>query len=136
MKITAKTATAALVLGDDSKREFIRDFLPSQTRSSQVAERLRATAIIAYDRFNRRTDLTWTVEREHASVAAALAFAADHPSAVPNQADLEITDTTSTAATRYLLDAVISSVRCVAQYGASTIHTYTAVGGEMLKAKG
>ena len=142
MKITLTSAAGAqaFVLADDSVSRITvavnpatgaggniaEGFVPAQERLVQATPLLRAPYQLIASRYNLKTSLTITVNRTFATIEMCLNFLATHPGAVPAGGELELQNTTPTGTImRFLPNAVLQSVKCLAHTGASCRFQYT-----------
>ena len=130
MKIVASDLAAVLsniTLGDDDNGALIVDPLPlpATKREGQVEGLFRGSRAYAKGRGNRETSFNWTVSRQHADKATAMAFVYAHEALVPVDCGLVITHA---AGTTTYTSAVMVGVECVELTGLSTKFRYSVVG--------
>lgn len=141
MKITIAVANAApggppaiRVLGDDAVRDFIKGWAPEAWVDVQTSAPPRAEQKIKFGRANRESRATFTVDRTHASYAAALTFAGKELSEVPGLQGLVTISQFggNGSASLTIDDAVIARVSVVGEItGVSTLLAYTIEGGRL-----
>lgn len=97
---------------------------------AEIAPRLRAMAVRAFDRANLQTSITFKITREHADTRICEAFILRHAVELPRSGLVKFSaaDTRGGESDFFLADAVIESDEGE-QIGATSIHTYTILGG-------
>ncbi len=131
MKITATASTGPkVILGDDSKGDFIDGFLPEQLRNCQQEVRpFRAAFSTFFERNNYCHLFPFTVIRQHADRKAAYRFVLTHAQSVPGECSITFEHVDIRL---YLPDAIIGSPKCVLNTGVSTKFQYQIRGGQVL----
>jgi len=117
--------TQAIVLGDDTAGAIVNNYLPRQSRSIQQNNPTRAKNPIFYPRYLRFMEVSWTVERTHASYADAVQFVLQHADAVPDSGTLQVVHAGTTLT---LQNCVTQSVQCARHTGVATWFQYTVKG--------
>lgn len=142
MKITLTPSggAQAFVLADDSISRIAatvspavggggslaEGFVPVQERIVQVTPLARAPYAFIAPRYNLKNSLTLTVNRTFSSVEMCLNFLATHPAAVPASGVLALQSVTASGTIeRFLPNAVLQSVKCLAHTGVSCRFQYT-----------
>lgn len=96
---------------------------------AETAEYLRATVVDVFNRGNRRTSVTFSVTREHASVEAAQLYLLRHEVNVP-RSGLVTFEAEQARGSLWMYDAVLNTVSS-SHVGATTLHSYSILGGEI-----
>ena len=96
-------------------------------RATQVLQYLRATDAEPVDRGNRTSELSFSIKRLCASVAAAEEYCALHPASVTGSGTLTMTNASSAVR---MLNAVLDTVDC-SYVGATVFVNYHATGGKL-----
>lgn len=137
MKITVTSTThPPVVLGDDSKREWIKGPLPEVDGIVQVAPAYRRTKVKLWGRGNVKLGWQWTVVRDHATDEAAIDFLLTHQDSVPEQGLIELSHIRlGSLIVRWMPDAYLRPHKCINHIGACTVWSYTALGAEILLTK-
>lgn len=101
-------------------------------RQLQVDDGPRWTEVQVRDRFNERNDISFTVNRLHASIIAAERYCIEHPKKVPRLAKvlLMVCDYGGPRVELKLINAGITTVRST-YFGCTSRHTYQIVGGRI-----
>lgn len=94
---------------------------------AQVQENLRADDVVIYNRKNRRSDLSFGVKRQCASIGAAETWAMLHPVTVTRSGT--VTMTTGAGAVK-MLNAVLTTVKC-STVGSTVLVDYAIAGGKL-----
>jgi len=148
MKITITPAgsSAAFVLADDTVRLIVgtsalsnfgngaggqvkEGCLNQQKRSVQKAPLFRSAYLSNFPRFNLENRFAFTTQRSFQTAEACLAFILFHPDSVPVQGEITILNQSSTGLiTRYLPNAVVESVACIAHQEVACTITYAICG--------
>ena len=121
-----------VVLGDDAAGELISGGEPAQSRVVQEFHPTRAAYARRFNRGGVVNSITWRVDRDHGTVAAAIEFLRDHAEAIPNplgEATGYLAAVGADGSARYLQNCTIVAIRCLQFVGQSTLFEYTAVGG-------
>jgi len=91
----------------------------------QVEPMFRAASKFVAARGNRSWSVTFVVNRQHASIAAAFSFPQSHAASIPNGVDLKFEESGNTL---YLANAVLTGFDPGEPGGVSTTIKYTFVG--------
>ena len=121
---------ATVVLGDDARRNWIAELLPSQSRNVQVDEGTRADDVTVRDRKNKRNEFQVIVDRTHDSLGAAFKFLCEHADQVPTVGLVTLEENSNGSSVRKMPNAAISNIRCIEHRGVSTKFSYTVTGGK------
>jgi len=118
------------------ERESVADLQINGRRIIQIAQLLRADEIKMFDRKNHQTTVSFSVSRLHSSVQASECFILEHSTGLPGQGLVTFvaTDDNGRDVERHLQAACIE-IDESRYIGRSTHHTYTVIGGKMLKQK-
>ncbi|MDB6108328.1 MAG: hypothetical protein JWR69_78 [Pedosphaera sp.] len=139
MKIVCQPVDAAgadtgspITLGDDSVGDYIvGPPFRAESRLVDQAPLYGAATPYTNDQGNRRNSYSWTVEREHATKAAATAFNLGHANSLPGNCRLTITEG---AADWRHAGCTFTAVECVLQTGIATTFRYSITGGTLASA--
>lgn len=131
MKIVAKSTTAAAdsvqslpaILGDDTKKDYIADFLPEEARTVQPKGGYQQGFKSWLDRNNITRQVTWTVDRVFETNAKCDLFVRDHADRVPTNCDIEVTVAVST---KTYTGCYIDHIKCILHKGPSCVFQYHA----------
>lgn len=106
-----------------------------ETRAVQAVDYVRADYGAQFGRANFRHEIAFRVTRLHTSLQASLEFILDHPQTIPETGMLSFlfNDRGSSGVGRWIRDAVLIRVECVALVGLTSIWAYQLVGGQVLK---
>ena len=80
-----------------------------------------------YDRLTRTSNLSFTVQRTHASIKASELFIGNHENLVPQSGPVKLTTAGGTIA--FIANAFVVDIQLVQEIGATTKHSYQIVGG-------
>jgi hypothetical protein len=119
-------------LGDDAIGHRISGGLPRTDYGVMLLDGYKAPARLPVNTGNVSNAITWRVDRDHGSVAAAIAFMRDHPSQFPlifGLAQGLLQDVGDDGSVRFLQNAAITRVHCQSWDGSNTVFEYTAEGG-------
>ncbi len=97
------------------------------TRGIEVVQELAAANPVTFDRGTRTLDLSFTVQRNHASIRAAELFIGNHENAVPQFGLVKLTTTFGTIA--YITNGFLVDIQLASYIGSTTTHSYRIVGG-------
>ena len=100
-----------------------------EARTPQVAEGLRWRKVKVFDRANKRTTIAFSVTRLWPTVGAAESFMLKHGTLVPSNGLLQFTLSDNT--TLYMPDTECATTSSK-HIGATTMHSYSLVGGEII----
>lgn len=125
-----KVEYGSTTLGDDSAGDFITDDGGAHARLTQQTP-LAGGDPFHKDRGNHSNVRSFTISKQHASLAAAKAWFNRHPDELDGQAELRITQNSDADK---MPDAVLQGVDRVQLMGASTILRYTFLGGRITQA--
>jgi len=115
-------------LGDDAKKEYIKNYLPSTKRSLALKGGYQQDFKKPLNRYNKSTEVSWQVDRHHESIDDCQKFARDHENSVPTNCYIQIEVGTSIT----IFDGCfINEVRFIEQDGEGTVVQYTAVLGKV-----
>jgi hypothetical protein len=131
MKVVATSTTAVTgspqslpqILGDDSKKDYIRDFLPEELRKVQAQGGYQQDFVKYLERFNISRQVTWLVDRTFASVALCDSFVRDHGDTVPTNCKIQVTVSGSP---KTYTGSFIDHVKCASHAGVSCVFQYHA----------
>jgi hypothetical protein len=144
--ITPSGSSATFVLADDTIRlisggSALTNFsngaggqvregcLNQQKRLVQKTPLFRAAYLSNIPRYNLENRFAFTTQRSFQTAEACLAFILFHPDSVPVQGEITIYNQSSTGLiTRYLPNAVVDSVACVAHQEVACNITYSICG--------
>ena len=115
-------------------RESAKDLRIGVSRSSQESKRIRAAGITVFGRSNRKTSISFQIQREHTSYAEAQLFVCSHDLDVPEFGRLMITMDDDSSAS--LEEAVCVQVDSQIIAGVSTITAYAFIGGKLIRQSG
>ena len=104
-------------------------------RNIQPAQFLRAVNGKPIGRGNRTTRISFAITREHATHHAAVIWAIEHETALPENGLVEILLQGGGTTRLYLHDGQLESHRVTPIIGCATVHQYTLVGGALNKEK-
>lgn len=107
----------------------ISDLRPTNNRLFDVVVPLDASDTTLFDRVNTTTDLTLTVKRTFANVAAAEQFIVQLDTNLPTSGAVTFTTTGPSPVTRTIPNGAIVDHELVQQQGATTFHNYHITGG-------
>lgn len=117
VRIELQSATGnAIVLGDDSQRQFIDKYLPYPEWSAQVRPGVRAPNVKVSARLNCKWTIAFEVDWVFDSEEEALSQITDFPLSVPQQGTLRVIQTSRT---RFFLNATKTTIRPVQHIGQS-----------------
>lgn len=94
---------------------------------ADTAEYLRAAAVEVFDRGNRRTSISFSVTRTHASLEAAELFILKHETTLPRRGLIEF-EAHQGRGRAWLYDAVLTQASC-SHKGVTSVHDYAILGG-------
>ncbi len=97
------------------------------TRGIESVQELAAPNPVTYDRGTRTLDLSFTVQRNHASIRASELFIGNHENAVPQFGLVKLTTTFGTIA--YVTNGFLVDLQLASYIGSTTTHSYRIVGG-------
>ncbi|MDE2098236.1 MAG: hypothetical protein KGL39_13355 [Patescibacteria group bacterium] len=125
-------------LGDDALGHRISVGLPVQQRLGEDVAMADADWQLQLNHGNRVNVFTWTVDRDHGTVDAAVAFMRDHADSIPSDigpatAVLQEAEDggdagASGSVIRFLQQCRFISIECVRWDGQSTVYRYTVHG--------
>ncbi len=144
--ITPSGSSVPFVLADDSIRlisgsaasanfssgaggQVMEGCLNQQKRIIQKSPLFRAAYLSNIPRYNLENRFAFTAQRSFQTAEACLAFILFHPDSVPVQGEITILNQSGTGLiTRYLPNAVVESVACVAHQEVACNITYSICG--------
>ncbi len=97
------------------------------TRGIEAVQELAAANPVTFDRGTRTLDLSFTVQRNHASIRASELFIGNHENAVPQTGLVKLTTTEGT--TVFITNGFLVDLQLASYIGATTTHSYRIVGG-------
>jgi len=97
------------------------------TRGIEVVQGLGDVPPTLFDRGTRRLDLSFTIQRVHASIKASESFIGNHPNQVPQSGAIKLTTSGSEAI--FILNGFVTDIQLIQEIGATTAHSYQIVGG-------
>ncbi len=115
------TGSAPVVLGDDSARLLISNYLPSMEQAVQVSPLFRSANVKIFPRFNKQWTIAFQVDRTFNDTASAQAFLVDYPPTLPTQGSLEILQSNRR---RYYNNAALREFRVLSLIGVSVKLAY------------
>lgn len=124
--------SSPIVLGDDAIGHMVSGGVPSQKRNVVAIAGFRAPRMARRNTGNVEESITWSVDRDHGTAAAAFTFRRDHADTIPIVFGLaagvlqELEEESSTS--RFLQRADLVSIICKQWDGQSTLFEYTATG--------
>lgn len=119
-------------LGDDSTGDLITPAVArSHARLVHTEDLAGGANPVSFARRNARNQISFAVEKEHADLAAAVAFVFSHPDGLADQATLRFSE----GATAYeLADACLQGCELLHLTGRSTGFRYSFIGGAITEA--
>ncbi len=108
--------------------ESVCDFKGAPVSALQESPAIGAAGVVFFPRGNRKSTVTFTINRTHASAEAAADFLIRHESQFPVQGLF----TYKTDVGELYLAAAVADVTSYTFLGASTTHAYRVVGGAWL----
>lgn len=135
MRITISSGSDVCVLSDHGM-ESPSGLGISSSGAVQVAEFVRAANARPLDRMNRRASVEFSVTRLHRDIITAQVFLVEHLEGMVWEGTLTIESrgTSGQRAERYVLNAVVESIRGN-HIGATTVHQYQIIGGALVTKK-
>lgn len=118
-----------------SSAEFDQEFKVNGQRLVQVREHLRAVNAKPTRRGNRKTTISWSATKEHASMHDAEAFLLEHEVSIPSAGTLVCIAEGSGQSAYELSDAALQS-HVGQRIGVATLHQYIFVGGAFSRGDG
>lgn len=118
--------------GDDAAGDKISGGQPKKDFGVSAVDGYKATFKLPVLHGNASNSITWRVDRDHGTPAAAIAFMRDHPASFPDAFGLAtgvLQDKGEDDSVRFLQNCAIVHVHCVSYDGQSTVFEYTATGG-------
>jgi hypothetical protein len=97
------------------------------TRGIEVVQALGSIAPVTYDRLTRTSNLSFSVQRTHASIKASELFIGNHEVLVPQSGPVKLTTAGGTIA--FIANAFVVDIQLVQEIGSTTKHSYQIVGG-------
>jgi len=98
------------------------------TRGIDVVQQLGTIAPATYDRGTRTSNLSFSVQRVHASIRASELYIGNHEHLVPQSGAVKLT--TAAGTNVFVLgNAFVTDIQLVEEIGATTKHSYRIVGG-------
>ncbi len=97
------------------------------TRGIEVVQGMGDVTPTLFDRGTRRLDLSFTIQRVHASIKASELFIGNHQNEVPRTGAIKLTS--SSSGTIFILNGFLTDIQLVQEIGATTSHSYQIVGG-------
>ncbi len=97
------------------------------TRGIEAVQPLAAVGPVTFDRGTRTLDLSFTVQRNHASIRASELFIGNHENAVPQTGPVKLTTTGGTTA--FIANGFLLSIELSQEIGSTTFHAYRIAGG-------
>ncbi len=111
----------------------LRDLRLRFTRGIEVVQELGAANPVTFDRGTRTLDLSFTVQRNHASIRASELFIGNHENAVPQSGIVKLT--TTLGSTAYITNGFLVELQLASYIGTTTTHNYRIVGGLVVVSK-
>jgi len=127
-----KIEYASETLGNDAAGDFITPAVGrAHARLVQTEDLLGGANPAHFARGNARNTISFIVEEEHASLAAAVEHVFSFPDSLPGTGELRLTEGTTSW---HILDACLSGVELVGLTGRSTALKYNFTGGAVTQA--
>ncbi len=104
-----------------------KDFRLRFTRGIEAVQELAAANPVTYDRGTRTSNVSFTVQRNHASIRASELFIGNHENEVPQFGLVKLTTTLGTIA--YITNAILTDIQLASYIGTTTTHNYQIAGG-------
>jgi hypothetical protein len=98
-------------------------------RMFDVVMPLRAALPVLISRFDRKTEVMFSVKRCHASIKEAEQYIQEHEATVPQSGDIVLT--TVGGVVGHIPNGVLLSLELIHQIGSTTEHAYHIIGGPM-----
>lgn len=117
-------------LGDDATGDFITDHGGDNLRQIQTTPLVGGTTIFLAARGNHANQRSFTVVKQHATLAKAVEWWNTHPDALADSGLVRLTQNSYAAQ----MDALLVSVARVELLGVSTTLTYTFIGKQITAA--
>lgn len=118
----------SVTLGDDAAGDFITDHGGAHGRVIQQDPLFGGSAPFTRGRGNHSNQRSFTVNKLHANLAAAVEWFNQHPDELADNGSLVITQTTANT----MADATLESVDRVELTGVSTVLRYNFTGGRIV----
>jgi len=130
--LPAASNALPIELGDDAVGHRISGGVPAQRRTVESRTIANSDYQQNINHGNKLNTHWWVVDRDHGTIAAAVAFMRDHADTVPVDSGIsgaKLQETGDDGSIRFLQNCAIEAIECLRWDGQSTVYKYTVRGG-------